>query len=320
VINYDLPWNPTRVLQRVGRVNRVGTRHLKIFIYNFFPTDESEKEINLEANIVNKIQAFHDTLGEDSKYLTDKEQVSTHQLFGDNLVKNLNDKKTYESEDDDQSELEYLKVIRDIRDNDPILFERIKRLPKKSRSVVKKDSAENELVTFFRKGQLKKFIHHNGIGSSEITFFNAISIFKNESTHRNALINKDFYDMLSENKKFFESLLTKDELESTSQRGRSNEAYVTTRLKVKEFRNFSEFTDEDEDFISLVLRKMQAGEIPQNIIRRIKKKIEKELDNQKVLMILKQEIPDSILTEIRKRYTPESTRSQIILSEYISKN
>jgi len=65
---------------------------------------------------------------------------------------------------------------------------------------------------------------------------------------------------------------------------------------------------------------MQAGEIPQNIIRRIKKKIEKELDNQKVLMILKQEIPDSILTEIRKRYTPESTRSQIILSEYISKN
>ena len=59
----------------------------------------------------------------------------------------------------DVAELEYLKVIRDIRDNEPILFERIKRLPKKSRSVVKKDSPENELVTFFRKGQLKKFIH-----------------------------------------------------------------------------------------------------------------------------------------------------------------
>ena len=36
VINYDLPWNPTRVLQRVGRVNRVGTKHKEIHIYNFF--------------------------------------------------------------------------------------------------------------------------------------------------------------------------------------------------------------------------------------------------------------------------------------------
>ena len=36
IINYDLPWNPTRVLQRVGRINRVGTKFDKIYIYNFF--------------------------------------------------------------------------------------------------------------------------------------------------------------------------------------------------------------------------------------------------------------------------------------------
>ena len=63
---------------------------------------------------------------------------------------------------------------------------------------------------------------------------------------------------------------------------------------------------------------MQAGEIPQNIIKRIKKNIEKTIDNQKVIMTLKQEIPETILTEIRRRYTPESTKSEIILSEYIS--
>jgi len=319
VINYDLPWNPTKVLQRVGRVNRVGTSHPEIFIYNFFPTDESEQEINLEANIVAKIQAFHDTLGEDSKYITEREEVSTHQLFGDNLVKKLGDKKTYESEDDDQSELEYLKVIRQIRDNNPILFERIKRLPKKSRSAVKKDCSNNELVTFFRKGQLKKFIHHDGNSADEVTFFNAISIFENESNHRDTLIDKDYYEMLSENKSFFKTLLSKDELEPTSRRGRSNESYVLGRMKAKEFKYFPEFTDEDEEYISVVLEKMQAGEIPQNIIRRIKRNIEKVLDSQKVLMVLKQEIPDSIFTEVRRRYVPESTRSEIILSEYISK-
>ena len=51
-------------------------------IYNFFPVDESEKEIGLKLNITRKIQAFHDTLGEDAKYLTENEEVSSHNLFG----------------------------------------------------------------------------------------------------------------------------------------------------------------------------------------------------------------------------------------------
>ena len=51
IINYDLPWNPTKVLQRVGRVNRVGTEHKNIYIFNFFPTDQSDTHIGLEDNI-----------------------------------------------------------------------------------------------------------------------------------------------------------------------------------------------------------------------------------------------------------------------------
>jgi len=107
IINYDLPWNPTRVLQRVGRVNRVGTDHRNIYIFNFFPTDQSEKHIGLEANIKSKIQAFHDTLGEDARYLTEEEIISTHELFGDTLYKRLTSKKTYQGaeEEDERSEL-----------------------------------------------------------------------------------------------------------------------------------------------------------------------------------------------------------------------
>ena len=72
VINYDLPWNPTKVLQRVGRVNRVGAENKEIHIYNFFPTAESDEHLGLEANIKSKMQAFHDCLGEDARYLTDE--------------------------------------------------------------------------------------------------------------------------------------------------------------------------------------------------------------------------------------------------------
>ena len=76
IINYDLPWNPTRVLQRVGRVNRVGTKFDKIFIYNFFPTSTADSELGLEDSIKAKIQAFHETLGEDAKYLTEEEETT----------------------------------------------------------------------------------------------------------------------------------------------------------------------------------------------------------------------------------------------------
>ena len=102
VMNYDLPWNPTRVLQRVGRVNRVGTTHDTVYVYNIFPTSQSDAHIGLENNIISKIQTFHNTLGEDAKYLSEEEEVSTHALFGDQLYRRLNDKATF---DEDRSAL-----------------------------------------------------------------------------------------------------------------------------------------------------------------------------------------------------------------------
>ncbi|MGB6867256.1 MAG: DEAD/DEAH box helicase, partial [Candidatus Aminicenantaceae bacterium] len=159
VINYDLPWNPTRVLQRVGRVNRVGTVHQTIDIYNYFPTDKAESEIGLEDNIKAKIQAFHSLLGEDAKYLTEEEEVGSFEIFGDRLYKRLQSIETYTGETEERSELEYLQIIREVRDEYPDLFEKIKRLPKKARSG--KNALNNvqsdSLVTFIRKGQLKKF-------------------------------------------------------------------------------------------------------------------------------------------------------------------
>jgi len=306
-------------LQRVGRVNRVGTNHKKIYIYNFFPTDQSEQEIHLEANIVSKIQAFHDTLGEDSKYLTEQEEVSVHNLFGDNLVKKLGDKKTYESEyeSEDRSELEYLKVIRDVRDNEPILFKRIRELPKKSRSVLKTEVDQNELITFFRKDKLKKFIHNDGITPKELTFFQAVDKFKSDSQEKNMPIEKDYYDLLKDNKSYFDNLLIKDELEPSSSRGRTNADKVLMRLKTKEFRTFEQFTDEDLAYIKKVTEKIQSGELPNNSLKRIKNKIEKTFDNQKVLMHLRQELDDSIVYGTRSRLAPTNAAREIILSAYI---
>ena len=63
IINYDLPWNPTKIMQRVGRVNRVGTEHNEIYVFNFFPTSKSNEQMSLEENIMTKMQMFHGYVG-----------------------------------------------------------------------------------------------------------------------------------------------------------------------------------------------------------------------------------------------------------------
>lgn len=147
LVNYDLPWNPTRIMQRVGRINRVGTEHDRIFVFNFFPTAQSKKQMPLEERILEKLQAFHDTLGEDIKYLSDEEEVSSQKLFSD-LTSDLDGE-----EESTNPELAYLGVIRQVRDNDPKLFNMIKHLPKKAKAGKKSDKvSDNSTVTFIRKG------------------------------------------------------------------------------------------------------------------------------------------------------------------------
>jgi superfamily II DNA/RNA helicase len=322
VVNYDLPWNPTKVLQRVGRVNRLGTEHTSIYVFNFFPTDQSDRHIGLEDNIKSKIQAFHDTLGEDAKYLTDEEIVSSHELFGDTLYQRLADKKTYAGDDGEgQSELKYLKFIRDIRDNQPSLFEKIKNLPKKARSSRQCDMKDDQLITFFRKGKLKKFFMSGGAGSRECTFFEAADILECDKGTKREKIPKQFYPMLKDNKEQFRFVTSGEDFEPKGSGGRgglSNERYVVTRLKTKDFRKYQGFTDDDEEYIRLVLRGYEDGVIPKNTTKGIKKKIEKESNPLKVLAILKKSIPNNILDAGRPGQQIPSAKREVILSEFLT--
>lgn len=112
VINYDIPWNPTRIMQRVGRINRVDTKHEQVYTYTFFPTDQSNDQIKLKEAAEAKIAAFISLLGADARLLTESEEVEAHSLFSQLLSK-----ETIEGEDEPESELKYLQEIRLIRDD-----------------------------------------------------------------------------------------------------------------------------------------------------------------------------------------------------------
>lgn len=288
LINYDLPWNPTRVLQRAGRVNRLGTEHPDIFIYNFFPTTQADAHLGLEANITNKIQMFHDILGEDAKYLSDGEEIGSQELFD-----TLNSKNAYTGEEDEgDSELMYLEMMRKIRDEDPALFEKIKRLPKKARSGRSVDNlTENQLVTFFRIGKLKKFYLNQGGESSEITFFDAARALACAPETARKPIPTDYYHWLETNKQRFEQDTVQEETPAGSgTAGRSNLGYIEKRLKDKNFRLCPKFTDTDEAFIEAVQHMIAQGTLAKKTAQTIKKAFEKTLDPLEMTTILRKHI------------------------------
>jgi len=321
VINYDLPWNPTRVLQRVGRVNRIGTKHKHIFIYNFFPTAQSDKHINLENNIKTKIQAFHDTLGEDAKYLTEEEIPMSHELFGDSLYKKLNKKETYQDEDEEgRSELKYLKIMRDIRDKKPELFNKIKNLPKKARSGMKGNADVDCLLSFFRKGKLKKFYISDNRSENELTFFDAVDLMECAPDTRRKKIPNEYYDLLKKNKEAFAQATIEEDIapDHVKRRGgRSNEAYVVMRLKANEFKSYHGFTDRDEEFIREVLLAYRNGTIPKNTTKRIKQAIERETNPMKVFTVLKRNVSENQLAVNNTAAAERPAKREVILSEYL---
>lgn len=73
IVNYDTPWNSTRLMQRIGRVNRIGSASKHIYNYVFYPSREGNREINLNQIALSKIQTFHSTFGEDNQIYSQEE-------------------------------------------------------------------------------------------------------------------------------------------------------------------------------------------------------------------------------------------------------
>ena len=325
VVNYDLPWNPTRVLQRVGRVNRVGTVHEQIYIFNCFPTVQSEEQLGLEENIIAKIQAFHDTLGEDAKYLSEEEEVTTHELFGDRLYRTLNRRESYdrEVEGDERSELEYLQLLRQIRDRQPDLFDKIKKLPRKARTAQRWQGSpqleEDQVLTFFRQGALKKFFLSDGASAQELDFFETVDWLECEPDTPKHPIPKSYYDLLQQNKDAFVSLEeTADGTPRISQSGSSYDKFVIQCLRAREIRKFKGFTDEDEEFLKAVRLAFEEGRIPKQTAKKVQQVLKPIAGEPlKLLSALKKTVPMNLLVESEPQVVPQWGNSrEVVLSEY----
>lgn len=148
IINYDTPYNATRLMQRIGRINRIGTPHKQIHIYNFKPTHFNDHIININAIASQKIQSFHYTLGEDSAIYNENEEFDSKKLF----------KIVQEKEQETSKDTKYQNDLRDLHSNDKAEFARIKALPSKSRCFIQLDSSPSSPQSYaYLKRDTKSF-------------------------------------------------------------------------------------------------------------------------------------------------------------------
>jgi superfamily II DNA or RNA helicase len=176
IVNYDTPWNATRLMQRIGRVNRIGSLAGVVYNYNFYPSQQGDEEIKLYSNALVKLQGFHTAFGEDAQIYTHEELVEQFELFKEGV------------KDDEDKRLLFLRFIREFKDANPKEFKRIKNFPLKARTTrSEKQAAKQNIKTgsiIFLKSPYKmefyKVDEKNRV--TALTFIEAAETFKADST------------------------------------------------------------------------------------------------------------------------------------------
>ncbi|MBX9733192.1 MAG: DEAD/DEAH box helicase family protein [Chitinophagaceae bacterium] len=172
IVNYDTPWNATRLMQRIGRVNRIGSVAGVIYNYNFYPSQQGDDEIKLYSNALVKLQGFHTAFGEDAQIYTHEEMLEQFELFKEGL------------KDDEDKRLQYLRFIREFKDNNPKEFKRIKQFPMKARTARKlenviRENTEKGTVVFLKSPYKMEFYQvDKNTKVNALTFLEAAQYFE----------------------------------------------------------------------------------------------------------------------------------------------
>ena len=169
IVNYDSPWNATRLMQRIGRVNRIGSTANAIHNYMFYPSDPGDAIISLKKNSLIKLQSFHSALGEDTRIFSHDEMVHEFKLFNADV------------RDETDRSLELLSEVRALHDTNSALYRKIKQLPPKSRCArLATQTAPSSHTISYLSSPYKKAYYLVSDTTRELSFLEAADLFHAE--------------------------------------------------------------------------------------------------------------------------------------------
>lgn len=228
IVNYDVPWNSTRLMQRIGRVNRIGSKADRIYVYNYYPSAHGDAQIHLVNNALRKLQAFHTAFGEDNKVFSILEEKGEGALFGNKIQK-------------EESEiLKYLNELRDFRKKHPKIFNDIAKIPNKARCGRKLPDSKQLTLLDTETGEVNyplqntsltylKSENHPGIfclitpemNIIEMNFLQAVKLFKAPDNEKAIALHELHHKQTLAGLEYFKSEKNQENVQTVSRRNLS---------------------------------------------------------------------------------------------------
>ena len=323
IVNYDTPWNSTRLMQRIGRVNRIGSASKHIYNYVFYPSREGNKQINLNQIALSKIQSFHSTFGEDNQIYSQEEII-------DRNLSKLFEEGVNEQKKDINKELPFYEELRTLFKTNRQEYNRIAKISLRSRTGRESKTingvtlSEDTLV--FLKTNFRKVFFLVSENAQEISVLDALNYFKATKDEKPVA-------RISNHHKHVEKALTKfrtiqDEeirIQETSQKDLSNlGAQVSTAINL--LNNFMNEIGDNDLYIKVAhLKTLVERGVITYIAKRLQR-IQKNLRRTGGKVRMTHDEAFSEIITMAQKYAPyyiaeetmlnqQETGAEIILSE-----
>ncbi|MCL1610898.1 SNF2-related protein [Marseilla massiliensis] len=207
IFNYDIPYNPTRVIQRIGRINRINKKVFdKLYIYNYFPTDVGEAETRTKEISTLKMAMIHAIMGEDTKALTKEEELQAY--FKERY------RKEFSRSEEASWDTPYRKLLNSLKGTEA--YDKAMELPHRARTARSVEKSQKGVLMFGRKGNDFVFkIGNTANVPAMISAEEAISLFEAEKDEQPVDLSHDF-DMVYQRVKtslFCNDVTTRNEKE-----------------------------------------------------------------------------------------------------------
>ena len=323
IVNYDTPWNSTRLMQRIGRVNRIGSVSKRIYNYVFYPSREGNREINLNQIAVSKIQTFHSTFGEDNQI------YSQNEILDRNLSK-LFDEALKEQKKDFNQEIPYYEELRSLYQTNRREYSRIEKLSLRSRTGRKPRTVDGVTISgdtlVFLKTNFRKMFFLVSENAEEISVLDALKYFKATADEKPVERIENHHQHVEKALVKFRIIRDTEILQEETEKGSqwNMGAQVTTAISL--LSNFMREIDDNDIYLKVAQLKTLAERGVITYIPKRLQRIQKDLRrvNGKARMTHDEALTEII--EMAKKYAPyyvveeallneKETEAEIILSE-----
>ncbi len=312
IVNYDTPWNSTRLMQRIGRVNRIGSASKHIYNYVFYPSREGNREINLNQIAVSKIQTFHSTFGEDNQI------YSRNEIIDRNLSK-LFDEAMKEQKKDFNQEIPYYEELRTLYKTNRREYNRIAKLSLRSRTgrvprLVDGVTLSDDTLVFL-KTNFRKVFFLVSENAEEISVLDALKYFKANPDEKPVERIKGHHQHVEKALTKFRSIRdTEIQQEEISKEERGNMG-AQVSIAVNLLTNFMREIDDNDLYLKVAQLKTLAERGVITYIAKRLQRIQKDLRRTGGKARITHDEALAEIIEMAKKYAPYYMAEESLLNE-----